>query len=163
MLFRSVWKLPVLFLCENNQYGVSTHVRRSTNVEDLSLRAAAYGIPGRKVDGMDVLAVYEAVREAAAYVRKKGPLLLVAQTYRFLGHSRSDAGVYRSEAEIASWRLKDPIPRFRERLIEEGSFSEDRISDIEEEVRREVDAAFSLARACEDPGMEDLLKDVYAD
>lgn len=159
----SVWKLPVLFLCENNQYGVSTHVRRSTNVQDLSLRAAAYGIPGRKVDGMDVLAVYEAVREAKEYVKTNGPLLLVAQTYRFLGHSRSDANVYRTEEEIAAWRRRDPIPRFRERLNEEGSFSEDRIADIEEEVRREVDAAFRYARACEEPGLEDLLRDVYAD
>lgn len=159
----AVWKLPVLFLCENNQYGVSTHVKRSTNVEDLSLRAAAYGIPGRKVDGMDVLAVYEAVREAAAFVRKQGPLLLVAQTYRFLGHSKSDSNVYRTRDEIEAWRRKDPIPRFRERLVEEGAFSEDRLEDWEEEVRKEVDAAFRYARACEDPGMEDLLKDVYAD
>lgn len=159
----AVWKLPVLFLCENNQYGVSTHVKRSTNVEDLSLRAAAYGIPGRKVDGMDVLAVYEAVREAAAFVRKRGPLLLVAQTYRFLGHSKSDSNVYRTKDEIEAWRRKDPIPRFRERLIEEGAFSEDRLTDLEEEVREEVDAAFRYARACEEPGMEDLLKDVYAD
>jgi TPP-dependent pyruvate/acetoin dehydrogenase alpha subunit len=159
----AVWNLPVLFLCENNQYGVSTHVRRSTNVRDLSLRAAAYGIPGRKVDGMDVLAVYEAVREALGYVRRSGPLLLVAQTYRFLGHSRSDANVYRSEDEIAAWRRKDPIPAFRDLLLSGGSFPEDRISDIEEEARREVDAAFRFARTCEEPGPEDLLRDVYAD
>lgn len=159
----SVWDLPVLFLCENNQYGVSTHVSRSTNLEDLSLRASAYGIPGWKVDGMDVLAVYETVREAVSYVKSKGPLLLVAQTYRFLGHSRSDSNVYRTEEEIAAWRRKDPIPSFRARLLAEGPFGEDRLSDLEEEVRREVDDAFRYARACEEPGLEDLLRDVYAD
>lgn len=159
----AVWKLPVLFLCENNQYGVSTHVRRSTNVQDLSLRAAAYGIPGRNVDGMDVLAVYEAVREAKEFVKKNGPLLLVAQTYRFLGHSRSDAEVYRTKEEIAAWRKKDPVSGFRARLLAEGFFREDRLSNLEEEVRREVDSAFRYARACEEPGPEDLLRDVYAD
>mgnify|MGYP001459888362 CR=1 FL=1 len=159
----SVWGLPVLFLCENNQYGVSTHVSRSTNLEDLSIRASGYGIPGRKVDGMDVLAVYEAVRDAIAYVKTRGPLLLVAQTYRFLGHSKSDANVYRTEEEIAAWRRRDPIPGFRDRLLAEGSFREDRLSDLEEEVRREVDAAFRYAQACEEPGPEDLLGDVYAD
>lgn len=159
----AVWKLPVLFLCENNLYGVSTHVRRSTNVQDLSLRAAAYGIPGRNVDGMDVLEVYRAVGEALSHVKKKGPLLLVAQTYRFLGHSRSDSNVYRTQEEIDVWKKKDPILRFRRLLIARGDLSGGRISEIDEEVRDEVDSAFRYAQACEEPGLEDLLRDVYAD
>ena len=159
----AVWKLPVLFLCENNHYGVSTHVRRSMNVRDLSIRATAYGIPGRNVDGMDVLEVYRAVRRSLSFVKKNGPLLLVAQTYRFLGHSRSDSNVYRTTEEIDSWKKKDPIPRFRRLLIFRGGFSEDRLSDIDEEIRGEVDAAFRYALSCEEPGLEDLLRDVYAD
>ncbi len=159
----AVWKLPVLFLCENNHYGVSTHVKRSTNVEDLALRAAAYGIPGRHVDGMDVLAVYRAVRKAKAYIRKKGPLLLVAQTYRFLGHSRSDANRYRTEEEIARWRRRDPIVRFRKRILESGDLSPERLAVLEDAVREEIEAAFRFARSCEDPGLEVLLRDVYAD
>ena len=159
----ALWKLPVLFLCENNQYGVSTHVKRSTNVEDLALRAAAYGIPGRHVDGMDVLAVYEAVREAKAHVKENGPLLLVAQTYRFLGHSRSDTNNYRTMEEIDSWKEKDPISRLRDHLLTSEMLDEQDLAELESAVREDVEAAVRFAESGEEPGMEDLLRGVYAD
>lgn len=159
----SVWKLPVIFLCENNQYGVSTHVRQSSNVEDLAERAGAYGIPGRRVDGMDVLEMYHAVRDAKDYVRRNGPLLLVAQTYRYLGHSKSDVNAYRTEQEILAWRARDPIPRFRAYLLDAGFCSEDELSKLEERARMDVEAAVRFAQSCEDPGLDDLLSDVYAD
>ncbi len=117
----SVWKLPVLFVCVNNHYGMSMHVRRSMNIEDIAVRASAYGMPGRSVDGNDAVAVYEATREARAAVLQGGPYLLVLNTYRILGHSKSDAGLYRSREEVESWKSKDPIRRMAALLREKGS------------------------------------------
>ncbi len=159
----SVWKLPVLYICENNQYGMSTSVRRASNLEDLSERARAYGIPGKRVDGMDVLAVYDAVREAKGYVKKNGPALLVAQTYRYLGHSKSDANRYRTKEEIAEWREKDPIPAFREYLADKGICTEEELVRLEEKGVRDIEAAVAYAQGCEEPTLDDLTSDVYAD
>lgn len=159
----SIWKLPIIYICENNQYGMSTSVKRSTNVEDLSVRAASYGIPGKRIDGMDVLAVYDAVKEAKAYVKKNGPTLLVAQTYRFLGHSKSDANKYRTKEEIAQWREKDPISAFRKYLAESGTCTEKELAALEEKGKQDIEAAVAYAQGCPEPTLDDLLSDVYAD
>ncbi|NMB17044.1 MAG: thiamine pyrophosphate-dependent dehydrogenase E1 component subunit alpha, partial [Firmicutes bacterium] len=114
----AVWKLPVVFVCENNMYAVSTSTRESLAIEGVVERAAGYGIPGVQVDGNDVLQVYEAAREAVARAREgKGPTLLECLTYRWTGHTVGDPGLYRSKEEVEAWKQKDPIPRFRDYLI----------------------------------------------
>jgi acetoin:2,6-dichlorophenolindophenol oxidoreductase subunit alpha len=159
----SVWKLPIIFICENNQYGMSTSVKRSTSVEDLSDRAKAYGIPGKRVDGMDVFAVYDAVKEAKEYVKKNGPALIVAQTYRYLGHSKSDANKYRTKEEIAQWREKDPIPALRKYLSGSKTFTEEELTQLDAKGKEDIEKAVAYAQACPEPTLDDLLTDVYSD
>ena len=114
----AIWKLPVIFVCENNQYAMSMPAAFSIPVAQVSQRAVAYGMPGRSVDGMDVLAVHAAATEAAARARRgDGPTLLELVTYRYRGHSKSDKELYRTKAEVDEWRLKDPIVRFQNWLI----------------------------------------------
>jgi TPP-dependent pyruvate/acetoin dehydrogenase alpha subunit len=114
----AIWNLPVVFVLENNQYGVSTRIRDSVNVEDLSIRALSYSIPGVRVDGFDVVAVYRAAVEAVARARRgDGPTLLVTETYRLEGHYAGEPEVYRSRGEVQEYWRKDPIPRFRGELL----------------------------------------------
>ena len=159
----SVWKLPVVFVCENNQYGMSMSVKRATNVENLADRAKAYGIPGKRVDGNDVLAVYGAVKEARAHALSEGPVLVVAETYRYQGHSKSDANKYRTKEEIAEWRKKDPLPRFRARLLEGRALSKEELDRLEARAREEIEDAVEFATKSPEPELEDLFTDVYAD
>jgi pyruvate dehydrogenase E1 component alpha subunit len=159
----SVWKLPVIYICENNQYGMSMSIHRSTNLEDLSERAKAYGIPGRRVDGNDVFAVYEAAKEARQHVAKNGPALIVCETYRFTGHSKSDANRYRTKEEIAEWKTRDPIPRMRARLLENGLFSEAELVELENRARQDIEEAVAFAESCPEPSIDELTTDVYAD
>ncbi len=159
----SVWKLPVIYVCENNQYGMSMNVHRSTNLEDLSERARAYGIPGKRVDGNDVLAVYEAVTEARQYVGKNGPVLIVCETYRYSGHSKSDANRYRTKEEIAEWKERDPIPCLRARLLKSGMFTEAQLAELESQGRQSVEEAVAYAEACPEPSIDELTTDVYAE
>ena len=115
----SIWDLPVVFVLENNHYGVSTNIRNSTNIEDLSVRAKSYGIPGVRVDGFDVSAVYEAAVEAVERARGgNGPTLLVTESYRFEGHYAGEPEVYREREEVLEYRKKDPIPRLKKYLVE---------------------------------------------
>ena len=159
----SVWKLPVIYLCENNQYGMSMSIRRSTNLADLSERARAYGIPGKRVDGNDVFAVFEAVTEARQHVMKNGPVLIVAETYRFTGHSKSDANRYRTKEEIAEWKERDPIPRMRARLLEGGQFSEEQLVELERQGRQSIEDAVVYAQSCPEPSIDELTTDVFAE
>jgi acetoin:2,6-dichlorophenolindophenol oxidoreductase subunit alpha len=159
----SVWKLPVIYICENNQYGMSMNVHRSTNLDDLSERARAYGIPGTRVDGNDVFAVYEAVREARQHVVKDGPVLIVSETYRYSGHSKSDANRYRTKEEIAEWKERDPIPRMRARLLEYGMFTEAQLGELENQGTQSIEDAVRYAEACPEPPIDELTTDVYAD
>ena len=155
--FAAVQQLPVVFVCENNLYGASTPYTRVSLVEDVAARAAAYGVPGRIVDGMDVLAVHEAAVEAVADARAgKGPTLLECKTYRFVGHSRSDARGYRARDEEAEWKERDPIARLRAEL------PEDVAAAIEAGIESELDDAVEFARSSPDPDPEELLGDVYA-
>ena len=158
----SVWKLPVLYVCENNQYGMSMSRERSINLDDLAERAKGYGVPGKTVDGNDVLAVYAAAGEAIDYVRKSGPMLLVAETYRYLGHSKSDANRYRTKEEIAEWRERDPIGRLREHLVTERIAAEEEVDAIEAEAKQDIEDAVAFAKASADPSLETLETDVYA-
>ena len=116
-----LWNLPVLFICENNFYGIGTEVHRSSAIPDIHKRTCGYDIPSEKIDGMDVIAVYQAVRHAAEWVREHSrPYLIEAVTYRYRGHSMADPAKYRSTAEHEMWKARDPIPNFGKRLLVEG-------------------------------------------
>ncbi len=158
----SIWKLPVLFVCENNQYGISMSVRRSTNIDDLSIRAQAYGIPGKRIDGNDVICVHEAALEAREYVRENGPMLLVLETYRYLGHSKSDANVYRTKEEVTAWKDKDPIKRIWDYFLEQGLYSEEELKAIDHKANEEIEAAVAYAKGSPYPALETVTEDVYA-
>ena len=158
----SVWDLPIIFVCEDNQYGMSMSRRLSINIEDLALRATGYGIPGVSVDGNDVLAVLAATAKAYAHVKKHGPYLIVSETYRYMGHSKSDANKYRTKEEIAQWREKDPIGRFKAFLIEHGYLSEDELDTIEAAARQAIEDAVAFAQNSPEPSLDIIAEDVYA-
>lgn len=158
----AVWNLPVIFVCEDNQYGMSMSRHSSIKIKDLSDRAKAYGIPGETVDGQDVFAVYEATRRAKEYVRTDGPVLIVSETYRYLGHSKSDANKYRTKEEIADWKKKDPILRLRSYMAEKSIADETELDEIEARARQAIEDAVAFAQASPDPDLSDILNDVYA-
>ena len=155
--FAAVQRLPVVFVCENNLYGASTPYARVALLEDVAARAAAYGVPGRIVDGMDVLAVREATTEAVAAARAgRGPTLLECKTYRYVGHSRSDARGYRTREEEKAWKARDPIARLRTHLAETDAAA------IEAAVEEELDDAVEFARSSPKPDPEEVPGDAYA-
>jgi pyruvate dehydrogenase E1 component alpha subunit len=159
----AIWTLPVVYVCENNQYAMSFHVRKAFAIERISDRAAAYGMPGETVDGNDVLAVYEAVSKGAKRAREgQGPSLIENVTYRWRGHSRSDVNRYRTKEEIASWQEKCPIERFSNRLLEEGVLAEEEVDRIKEEAYATIDAAVEFSEASPDPDLETIEEGVYA-
>jgi len=155
---------PVVFVCENNLYAASTHVSHSLRVADIADRAAAYGIPGRVVDGMDVLAVYQSAVEAVERARSGGgPTLLEYKTYRFKGHSRGDAGNYRSKEEFEQWRQRDPVELFRRRLLDEFGQSERELEAIEHACQAEIEEAVAFAVASPEPPAAECSTHVFAD
>ncbi len=159
-----VWKLPVIFFCENNLYGEGTALHRSAAVQNLAERAVAYGFPGIMVDGNDVLAVYDAVRQAAARARDgAGPTFIEAKTYRFRGHYEGDPQVYRTQAEVEEWKKRDPIPSFQARLLAERVVNEAALEEIQGEVIALLDDAVQFAKQAHPPQPEDALVGVYAD
>lgn len=159
-----LWKLPVIFFCENNLYGEGTSITRSTPIMDLAIRAAGYGIPGVVVDGNDVLAVYDAVIEAAEGARSgRGPTFIEAKTYRTRGHFEGDPQVYRTPEEVESWKKKDPIQAFRIKLIKSGLIDEGALEDLEGQVMSILNDAVAFAVAAEKPDPQDALAGVYAD
>ena len=158
----AIWKLPVLFVCENNLYAMGTRQSRVMLIENISERAAAYGIPSVTVDGNDVLAVYEAAREAVERAKRgEGPTLIECRTYRHKGHSRMDPATYRPKEEVEYWLKKDPIPRFKNKLLEMGILTEEEAKKIEEQVSREIEKAVKFALESPYPEPEEALKDVY--
>jgi TPP-dependent pyruvate/acetoin dehydrogenase alpha subunit len=159
----SIWNLPVVFVVENNQYAVSTHIRETVRLEDLSSRAASYGIPGIRVDGFDVLAVYEAAVAAVERARRgQGPTLLVTEAYRFEGHYAGEPQVYRDRAEVQEYLKKDPIPRFRTLLIEQGKASDSEMAAIDADVKREIVDALAFAKDSPDPAPATAMDYIYA-
>ena len=148
MNIASLWSLPVVFLLEHNQYGLTVHSDAQSSVKDLHVRAAGYGMPGELVDGNDMIAVYRVVSEATARARRgEGPTLIEAKTYRMTGFSTSDMGGYQPEEEMAAWRDKDPIVRAFDHLT--GHFETSRLQSITAEAQAEAEEAF--ARALSDP------------
>ncbi|MGA2639340.1 MAG: thiamine pyrophosphate-dependent dehydrogenase E1 component subunit alpha [Spirochaetia bacterium] len=159
----AIWKLPVLFVCVNNQYGMSMHVSRHMAIPDIAIRASSYGMPGRSVDGNDIFQVYAAAREARQYVRNQGPMLLVTNTYRIMGHSKSDANVYRTKEEVEEWRKRCPIKRMKEKLLVEGLFQAAELEAIEAGAERVVREALEFAESSPEPALESAVEDVYAE
>jgi pyruvate dehydrogenase E1 component alpha subunit len=159
----AIWKLPVVFVCENNQYAMSFHYKKAFAIERISDRAASYGMPGLTVDGNDVNVVYKAVKEAAERARGGGgPTLIENLTYRWRGHSRSDANRYRTKEEIEAWKEKCPIKRFKTLLIEEGVLSQEEADQIEKDASEVIDASVEFAVSSPDPDLATLEEGVYA-
>lgn len=164
MNLAAVWKLPVIFFCENNMYGMGTAIHRASAETEMYKRGAAYNIESRQVDGSDVLAVRDTVREAAALCREgKGPVFVEAVTYRFRGHSTADPELYRDREEVQQWRARDPIPRFRQRLIDEGIADDAELKAVEQEVEDVVDESIRFADESPEPALETIFDDVYVD
>ncbi|SHJ10418.1 pyruvate dehydrogenase (acetyl-transferring) E1 component subunit alpha [Desulfofundulus thermosubterraneus] len=160
----SIWKLPVIFVCENNMYGISMSQERHQNINDIADRAVAYGIPGVSVDGNDVMAVYEAAAEAIKRARAgEGPTLIECKTYRFRGHFEGDACVYRSEEEVNEWKKKCPIQRFGTSLLEMNIASREELDAISAEVKEQIKNAVEFARKSPYPDVSELTTDVYCD
>lgn len=160
----SVWKLPVVFVCENNGYGMSTSVARSTAVHRIADRAAAYAMPGATVDGNDFSAVAEAVHTAVARARAgEGPSLVENITYRWRGHSKSDRNRYRTKEEIEDWMARDPIARFRSELIAHGIVDDAGADAIAAEAMAAVEEGIAFAKASPSPSTGDVTRYVYAE
>jgi pyruvate dehydrogenase E1 component alpha subunit len=161
----ALWKLPAIFVIENNGYGMGTAVRRAAAITELADRAGSYGMPGVVVDGQDVIAVREAMDEAAARARSgEGPTLMDIRTYRFVGHSMSDAphGTYRTKDEVESFRKRDPIAVLEARMREAGDLDDERLAAIEADVAAEVADAVQFAEESPDPDPSELWTDVLA-
>jgi len=158
----AIWDLPVIFVCENNLYAASTPVSLSFKIENIADRAAAYGMPGVVVDGNDVLAVYQASRQAIERARRGGgPTLIECKTYRLCGHSRSDPRTYRSREEEAEWQERDPIPRFRQWLLAEQRFFANQLNKVDQDVEEIIDEAITFAESSPEPQLADLYADVF--
>ncbi|MQA10618.1 MAG: pyruvate dehydrogenase (acetyl-transferring) E1 component subunit alpha [Pseudonocardiaceae bacterium] len=159
----AIWDLPVVFVCENNHYGMSMAVNKAFRVERLAERAKAYGIPGVTVDGNDPQAVHDAVAEAVERARAgRGPSLIEAVTYRWKGHSKSDKNLYRSREEIDSWRERDPITLFEAAVLGSGTLAEAELERCRDEARDAVRDAIRTANAAPDAAADELASAVYA-
>ena len=163
MNLSALWKLPVLFACENNRYAMGTRLDVSHSVTDLTKKAAAYCVSAAAVDGMDVLAVEEAARSATEHVRSgEGPFFLECRTYRFRAHSMYDPELYRDKAEVEEWKKRDPIPALIRRIEEDGAPASAGIAELERQVAKEIDEAIAIAEAGTWEPVEDLLHFVYS-
>lgn len=159
----AIWKLPILFICENNQYAESTPISRMMLVENVSDRAKAYGIPGITLDGMDVMAVVEGVAEYTDTVRKgEGPVLIECKTYRYLGHEVGDPWwTYRTREEVEEWKKKDPINKFKEKLIDMKVLAEEESKAIDQEVKNLIEESVKFGMTSPSPQPEEAFKDVF--
>jgi len=162
MNLASCWKLPVVFVNENNLYGISSCTLNSMCVADIADRASAYDMPGVVVDGNDVMAVYEAAQEGINRARKgEGPCLIECKTYRFRGHFEGDPCAYRNEDELNEWKDKDPLPRFESKLLEMDVLTPDKVSDIRSSIENALAEAVTYAEKSPFPEADEILEDVY--
>ena len=158
----SVWQLPVLFVCTNNLYGMSTHVSKSMHIDDISIRASSYGMKGISLDGNDILTIYQETRKARDYVLKNGPMFMVLNTYRWMGHSKSDPQVYRTKEEVNSWKEKCPIKRFREYLLSKGVFTQAELDGFDKRAQDDIEKAVAFAESSQELSIDRIFDDVYA-
>jgi pyruvate dehydrogenase E1 component alpha subunit len=162
--FAKLWNLPVIFVCENNFYGIGTDVRLSSALAEVYKKASGYGMPGYRVNGMDVLEVRRLCDEVVHLVRGgSGPALIEARCYRYQGHSMTDPGRYRSRAEEELWRKRDPIPRLAKSLLAEGSATQGKLDAMDAEIEAICDEAVAFADASPAPGLSALVEDVFAE
>jgi pyruvate dehydrogenase E1 component alpha subunit len=158
----ALWRLPVVFMVTNNQFGMGTALRRHSAVTDLQRKGESLGVPGMRCDGMDVIDTHAVVSEAVRRVREdRRPVLVEAVTYRFRGHSMADPEQYRTKEEVAQWRARDPIPAFADLLIREGVIDEAQRTEIDAQAVARVDRAVEFAEASPFPSAESLYDDVY--
>lgn len=162
----AIWKLPVIYVCENNLYAISVSQSRSSSIKDVYLRKDAYGIEGCMVDGNDLMAVYEATYEAAQRARNgEGPTLIECKTYRWRGHYEGEADrtyTYRTAKEAEEWKKKCPIERFRKKLLRESNIGKQGLEKIDQDIQKEIQAAISFAESSPFPEPEDALRGLYA-
>jgi pyruvate dehydrogenase E1 component alpha subunit len=158
----AAWKLPVVYLCENNEYGVSVNIRNVTNTDSIAVRAKAYDIPGVTVDGNNPLEVYEAVKQAVQYAREgNGPSIVECKTFRMRGHYEGDPASYRSKEITEEWARKDPIDAFRTYLLNEN-VDEKELVAIEDKMEQEIEAAYEFAKSSSYPDVSEVTLDVYS-
>lgn len=158
----SLWKLPAVFVCQNNRYCEHTKYSAATSVDQVAKRAAAYDMPGIHVDGNDPLAMYEAAHEAVTRARSgDGPTLIEAMTFRFEGHVVGDNDSYMDPGEKEGWMAKDPLPAYRAWLIAEGHATEDQLAKMEQDIEAEIDEALEFTLASPFPDADEIRKDVY--
>jgi pyruvate dehydrogenase E1 component alpha subunit len=159
-----VWKLPVLWVCENNHYGMGTIVENASAVSEIRQKAEGYSIPNERVDGMDIMAVFNAASKAIKHVRSgEGPYLLEVMTYRFRGHSMGDPERYRQPEEIKKWQEQDPIGIYRSFLLNKKIANAEELDNMENRASEDVEAAVVFAHSSPEPSPEELYKDIYAD
>lgn len=164
MNMASLWKLPVVYICENNLYGEFTPQKKHQAITDISSRAEAYGFPGITVDGNDVFAVYEAINEAIKRARNgNGPTLIECKTYRIRGHFEGDPQLYRSKEEVEEWKRNDPIIRVEKYISENKIASEEKLKGIQKDINEELDEAVEFAEESKDPDEKRVAEDVYTD
>jgi pyruvate dehydrogenase E1 component alpha subunit len=158
-----IWNLPIVYICENNQFGMGTRFNRVSSVEDFSLMGVSYDIPGRQVDGMNVLTVYEEVRSAVKQAREDGlPTFLEIKTYRYRGHSMSDPATYRTRDEVQEYKRQDPLIVMKEYLQQQALMKDEEYDAMDREVRKISDEAVKFAEESEEPQLESLYEDVLA-
>lgn len=159
-----VWELPVLWVCENNQYGMGTSVERASAVSEIRQKAEGYLIPNARVDGMSLLAVRQAAEKAVQQVRESSsPFFLEAVTYRYRGHSMGDPERYREKSEIDKWQSDDPIGIYRKALLEDGKVKEAELDQAEQDAEQEIQASIEFAESSPEPAAEALFEDIYVD
>ncbi len=159
----ALWRLPVLFVCENNLYAMGTALRLSESMTDIARKAGAYGVDSATVDGMNVLAVADAARQAVDAVREGRPFLLECRTYRFRAHSMFDAELYRSKEEVTEWKRRDPIPAFMQRMKVAGVLTDADLPELERRADREIDEAVAFAEAGTFEPIQQLTRFVYSE
>lgn len=160
----ALWKLPVIFICENNGFGISVPLRESTSIPDIGLRGTAYGIPGYTVDGNDVFAIDEAVSKAIERAKSgEGPTLIECKTYRWLGHWTGDPQIYRTREEVDEWKKKCPIKRLREYMLKNKILDDAEIDRIDKDVKMKVDEAAEFALKSPEPDPATVMEDVYCE
>ena len=159
----SIWNLPIIFMCENNMYAMSSPVSKFIPTPNISDRAKSFSIPGVTVDGMDVIAVYEVTKEAADRARNGGgPTLIEAKTYRYKGHSKSDKNVYRTKEEIEEWKKKDPIVNFIKKLKDLGDLDDKTLESIKNDIEKTIEEGVNFALNSKEPSPDTLMWYVYA-
>lgn len=159
----SVWDLPIIFVCENNQYAESTPQKEHQKIKGVYIRATSYGIPGVNVDGNDVVAVFKAIQEAIGRAREgKGPTLVECRTYRWMGHYIGDPASYRPKGEVEEWKERCPVNRLRKKLLKEKILPQAKVENIEEDVKKEIEKAIDFAENSPDPTLEEALEDIFS-